>query len=129
MNYYERIKEKTEMATSGLNFKEWKNEGDFVAGKLVNIEKGIGDNNSTAYTIQNEDGSLISVWDTTVISREFKKLNLLSGDYVGIKYEGWKKGKSGRDYRSFAVTGIKNNTGDSRREEDIEDINEDDAPF
>ena len=77
-------------------------EGETIQGKLIEIQKGVGENGGTIYVLEREDKSKISVWDTTVLATKIKAVNLL--DEVRIKYLGYKKSpKSGRDYKDFEL--------------------------
>lgn len=80
---------------------DFKNEGDYLIGKLLNAESKVGPNESILYTLKKEDGTLVKIWgshilDSRMIGIEFKT-------EVKIVFKGWVKPKKGKDYKNFSV--------------------------
>ena len=71
-----------------------------ITGTLVSIETEVGPNSSNLYTLKKADGSLISVWGTTLLDNRFNKAEI--GSEVKIVYLGEAKSeKTGRTYHNF----------------------------
>lgn len=82
----------------------WKPEaGDALAGRVRSWETGVGQNKDSQFVeITDQAGDRHGVWLSTILAREFEKLNVQVGDVVAIKYLGLKKAqKSGREFKSF----------------------------
>lgn len=78
------------------------NKGDSIEGRYIEKKTGIGDNNSTLYILEKEDGTKVGVWGGTVLDRKFAEV--AKGKMVAIEYLGEKKSeKGGRTYRDFKV--------------------------
>ncbi len=76
--------------------------GATVQGVLTRVETEVGPNKSTLYTIEKEDGELISIWGSTVLDARLG--NLAIGEEVLVKYLGMGKGQKGKkDYYNFEV--------------------------
>lgn len=76
----------------------WKPEkkDDEVVGILVDIEKGVGTNNSTLYTIQEETtGENVSVWGSTILDSRMKGIPV--GAEVKIIFKGFGDAKPGKN--------------------------------
>lgn len=80
-----------------------KKKGDELIATYNFKEEGIGDNNSTLYTLELPDGSPISVWGSTLLETRFK--NLKSGELVKIVYLGQEESpnRKGKYYHNFDV--------------------------
>lgn len=72
-----------------------------VSGKLVDIQTEVGANNSNIYTLEQEDGSQISFWGSTVLDGRFKKVDL--GTICKVEYTGMVESKNGRSYKNYEV--------------------------
>jgi len=76
----------------------WKPEkkGDELVGLLVAIEKNVGQNNSTLYTIQRKDtGENVGVWGSAVLDSRMKGIAI--GEEVRLVYEGLGDKKPGKN--------------------------------
>lgn len=76
----------------------WKpeNKDDEVVGILVDVEHGVGDNNSTMYTIeQASNHESISVWGSAVLDSRMKGISV--GEEVRIVYKGLGDKKPGKN--------------------------------
>ena len=60
------------------------------------------------------DGSLRTVWYTTVIAKRVVELDVKVGDYLGIRYVGNEMSKArGDEYRNFDVRCVPHNSVDA----------------
>ena len=60
------------------------------------------------------DGSLRTVWYTTVIAKRVVELDAKVGDYLGIRYVGMEMSKArGDEYRNFDVRCVPSNSVDA----------------
>jgi hypothetical protein len=76
--------------------------GDSVQGRYVGKKENIGKNKSNVYVIEQQDGSKVGVWGSTVIDARFETIAV--GKMVAIEYVGEKTGKkSGSTYKDFKV--------------------------
>lgn len=80
--------------------------GDTIYGKLdevKTIKSTIGGvtTESDLAKIIDEDGEIIGIWLTTVISSKFKELDIQIGDIIAIRYLGQKK-----NYQNYSVAKI-----------------------
>src|SRR3990167_10679978 len=75
----------------------WKPESkdDEVVGTLVAVEKNVGENNSTLYTIQKDDSNNVNVWGSAVLDSRMKGVRV--GEKVRIVYEGLGEKKAGKN--------------------------------
>lgn len=67
----------------------WKPEekGDSIEGLLVDIESGVGQNNSMLYTVEEkESGESLSVWGSTILDQRMKGIKV--GEEVKIVFNG-----------------------------------------
>jgi len=77
-------------------------EGDELLGTYQGVEGNIGPNKANVYTFKDKEGSLISVWGSTLLDTRFK--NLEKGELVKVVYLGLVKSeKTGRSYHSYDV--------------------------
>ena len=78
-------------------------ESPDAEGKYVGKETGIGENNSTLYSLQQADGTVVKVWGSTVL--DGKMANVGIGQIVQIKFLGSKPSpkRKGKTYKDFAV--------------------------
>lgn len=72
-----------------------------IEGKLVKTQTEVGPNKSNMYTLEQEDGTEIKVWGSTVL--DDKLLGVPIGTYVKLEYEGKLKSKKGAEYHSYKV--------------------------
>ena len=70
----------------GMNFVEWTKEGQEVEGKLVNKLTEFGDNNTTVYIIEIDNGKLISVWETGFLANLMTNVRI--DNKIKIVYKG-----------------------------------------
>lgn len=76
----------------------WKPEekGDAIEGLLVDVEKGVGENNSTRYTIQEtKTGENFGVWGSAILDSRMKGIAV--GMEVKITYQGLGDKKPGKN--------------------------------
>lgn len=114
---------------------EWKKAGDqvpawdFVAegvnaefvGVYKSMKDNVGPNNSKIYTFLKPDGTLGSVWGSTVIDGRMMEVPL--GYLTKIVYLGKKMGeKGGREYQNFEVFYKPVEKGDVSDAIQVEDI-------
>lgn len=72
-----------------------------IEGKLVDIKRDIGPNESMMYTLSTKDGK-VSLWGSTVLDTKFA--NIENGSLVRIEPQGKVKSeKTGREYQDFKV--------------------------
>ncbi|MDE1867878.1 MAG: hypothetical protein KGI08_09255 [Thaumarchaeota archaeon] len=78
-------------------------KGAEVVGVYLYKEEGIGENNSTLYTLELPDGSGISIWGNTLLDMRFK--NLKEGEEVKVVYLGQEPSqkRKGKFYHNFEV--------------------------
>lgn len=73
-----------------------------LVGQLIAKEENVGPNASKLYTVKKQDGSLISVWGSTVLDKRFALIE--PGSLIQVKYKGMiTNEKSGRSYHDFFV--------------------------
>ncbi len=74
-----------------------------VEGTYVGKQTGVGENKSNLYKLKQADGSMISVWGSTVL--DTKMQNVGEGQLVKIVYEGKVKSntRKGASYKDFNV--------------------------
>lgn len=81
---------------------DYKNQPELI-GKLVKKEADVGPNKSNLYTVEKEDGSLISIWGSAVLDQRLIFVEI--GEQIKIQYLGDSKPKPGRKgthlYRVF----------------------------
>jgi len=70
----------------GMNFVEWTKEGQEVEGKLINKLTEFGDNDTTVYVIETDNGKLVSVWETGFLSTLMTNVKI--EDRLKIVYKG-----------------------------------------
>lgn len=89
-------------------------EGAAVAGRITAIEEHTGQNNdSTLVTIETQDTMPVSIWLSTVLQREWDKLQPKRGDVIAIKYHGMRTAsKSGREYKSYTLAVLQRGNDD-----------------
>jgi hypothetical protein len=89
----------------------WEDEPELV-GKFNKVQENIGENNSTLYTFELENGDLVKTWGSTVLDLRLQMVPMDTA--VKIVFNGKKKNpKNGREYKDFDVfykgTSIKKN--------------------
>ena len=72
-----------------------------VTGKLAQIKKDVGPNNSTILVLEKADGTLVSFWANAVLESRFEKIE--PGTECRVDYLGYKEGKNGRNYKNYKV--------------------------
>lgn len=90
-----------------------------LEGKLVKIERNVGPNESTMYSVEKEDGAVLKVWGSTVLDDRF--LGVPEGTYIKVTYEGKLKSKKGTEYHSYKVFIDLDSMPQNYREEQGED--------
>lgn len=74
-----------------------------VEGKYVSMRDNVGPNNSNIYTLEKDDGTLVSVWGSTVIDNQMQYVPKLAR--VKIEYMGKvTSDKTKREYKDFSVS-------------------------
>lgn len=96
-----------------------------LSGVYVSKEEGVGPHGSVVYHIKKADGSDIGVWDNTVLSDKFAKLNI--GDEIKITYLGMLESDAGRQYHGFKVIRKKAKTSAVVKESEVKESK--DMPF
>lgn len=89
--------DKTKMAYEEVNPSIWtyENDGDFVEGHFISIQKDVGENKSNLYTLRKEDGNLISVWGSAILDSRMSAIQV--NDMVKITYKGLGEKKGGKN--------------------------------
>jgi hypothetical protein len=74
-----------------------------VEGQYIKKDTDVGENGSNMYKIQQEDGSVVSVWGSTVLDNKMDNVGI--GQYIQIKYLGKKPSpnRKGKEYKDFSV--------------------------
>lgn len=75
----------------GISTKEWEKKGDIVIGKLIEKQEKIGENESTLFTIEQENGEKIGVWESGFLKIPMASVKI--GDKVKIEFDGLGKPK------------------------------------
>lgn len=76
-------------------------ENDELEGRYIDKEINVGPNKSNLYHIETDDGTVVKVWGSTVIDGNMDEI--ARGKYVRIVYNGLKKGKTGKEYKSYTI--------------------------
>ncbi len=77
------------------------NSHNVIQGILKEVRHDIGQNNSSVYTLDTENG-MFDFWGSTVLDTRLKNVSI--GQKVRIRYEGIKTNpNSGREYKDFKV--------------------------
>ena len=87
-----------------IEFNTWSPEkiGDNIVGVLLGKEIDVGVNKSSIYSLQTEDGEIVSVWGSSVIDPRLKNAEV--GTVVKITFLGEQLSeKSGRTYKDYDV--------------------------
>lgn len=88
-------------------------DGDKIAGRLIDVEYGVGKNgDSTVYTVETAEGLFRSFWGSSVLDSEIKRQQVQLRDVIGVRFHGWRKGKRGQ-YKAFGVKVIERGDGNS----------------
>lgn len=76
---------------------------DSIEGVYTGKEEHVGDNDSNIYSFEQKDGTVISVWGTTILDTRFK--NLKVGEEVKVVYLGEvdSPNRKGKKYHNFEV--------------------------
>ena len=84
------------MAYQEVNPTTWtySNDGDFIEGILVQIQSGIGANESMLYSIDTTNG-IKSVWGATILDERMAFVKV--GDKVKITFKGLGEKKQGKN--------------------------------
>jgi len=74
-----------------------------VQGKYVKKDTDVGENGSNMYKLEQEDGSIVSVWGSTVLDNKMDNVGI--GQTIQIKFLGKKPSpnRKGKEYKDFAV--------------------------
>ena len=82
---------------------EWEEIGQEIVGILKNIRRDVGENKSIMYEIEEEDGSIISIWGSTILDNRMIRVDV--GDKVKIIYKGKKQSQKNktRSFHDFEV--------------------------
>jgi hypothetical protein len=75
----------------GMPTKEWEKKGEEIIGKVIDKQENIGENSSTLYTIQQENGEKIGIWESGFLKVPMADIKI--GDKIKIVYEGLGKAK------------------------------------
>ncbi len=83
------------MVYTEINPIDWvyKDDGDFIEGVLVRMQKDIGPNSSMLYSIETSEGVKI-VWGATILDQRMALVNV--GEKVKITYKGLAEPKAGK---------------------------------
>lgn len=81
------------------NFWEPKEVEDSVSGILIKIQREVGPNKSSLYSLEGKDGAVNLVWGSTVLDN--KMAAVVVGNDIKIIYLGVKSGK--QDYKDYKV--------------------------
>lgn len=75
-----------------------------MLGQFIGKQENVGPNGSFLYTFELEDGSLTSVWGSTILDVRLK--NVKEGEIVEIKYLGEEASEKrrGSKYKNFEVS-------------------------
>jgi hypothetical protein len=90
----ENLEENENMAweeKKGLATKEWEKKGDEIIGKVIKKDEKVGENESTIYTIELENGEKIGIWESGFLKIPMADVKI--GDKIKIIYDGLGKPK------------------------------------
>ena len=77
-------------------------QNSVLEGKYIQKRTGVGPNNSCVYEIQQDNGTVVSMWGSTVI--DFRMVNVPFNSMIKIEYKGLVKNpKSKRFYKDFDI--------------------------
>lgn len=82
------------------------NEAKTVIGELLHVAEGVGQYDSTAYLLEDEDGDRVMVWGNASINAAFGRAEdggLEVGDTVGIRQTGETYENKHGEFASFEV--------------------------
>ncbi len=79
-----------------INPSDWtyKDDGDFIEGILVRIQKDIGENKSMLYSVEEVDHSIKNVWGAAILDSRMALAKV--GDKIKITYRGLLEAKAGK---------------------------------
>lgn len=81
---------------------DWEKDGSELEGELIEVQDGVGPNNSVIYRMKAIDGAEISFWGNTVLDNRLKDMEV--GTKIKIEYLGIATSpKTGRKYKDFSV--------------------------
>ena len=72
-----------------------------VAGKLAQVRRDVGPNNSTIIVLEKSDGTLVSFWANSVLETRFEKI--VAGTECRVEFLGMVESKNGRQYKNYKV--------------------------
>ncbi len=72
----------------------YENDGDFIEGKLVQVQSDVGDNKSMLYSIETSDDDVKNVWGSAILDTRMALLSV--GDKIKITYKGLAEAKGGK---------------------------------
>ena len=74
-------------------FWNYENDGDFIEGVLVQVQKGVGSNDSMLYSIEISEGVVENVWGSAILDQRMSLVKV--GEKVKITYKGLGEAKGG----------------------------------
>lgn len=94
-------------AGSNGGYETWtpENEGDELVGIYQLKSTNVGPNKSNVYEVKRHDGTIVSLWGSTVIDSKFDDPTdpITVGEEVRIVFNGKRVGKRGGQYKDFSV--------------------------
>ena len=76
-------------------FWEYKEDGDFIEGVLVQVQEGIGSNDSMLYSIEISEGVVENVWGSAILDQRMSLVKV--SEKVKITYKGLGEAKGGHN--------------------------------
>jgi len=98
---WEKVGGGEQVQTEEWKYKEAQTQEErTLVGKYFQKRTNLGENNSTLYVIEKEDGTYAGIWESAILRDKFSATNI--GDQVKIEYLGLTKSKNGgRTYHNF----------------------------
>lgn len=83
------------MAYTEINPTDWtyEEDGDFIEGILVSVQKDVGPNEAMLYSLETTEGVKV-VWGATILDQRMALVNV--GEKVKITYKGLAEPKAGK---------------------------------
>ena len=83
------------MAYKEINpgFWEFEKDGDFIEGVLIQVQKGVGANDSMLYSIEVSEGGVENVWGSAILDQRMSLVKV--SEKVKITYKGLGESKGG----------------------------------
>jgi len=73
---------------------KYENDGDFIEGVLVQVQKNIGPNDSMLYSVETPEG-VTNIWGATILDQRMALVKV--GDKIKITFKGLGEAKPGKN--------------------------------